>query len=88
MADIEEIDIESTIVTDPRKIDPNMVPQQLRADRWGSFKHPEGHRGVMRYDKFTLQIKSPQGYHGNPIRLPMAFKGIPQRGVGTCSEPS
>lgn len=87
MSDIEEINIESQIVTDPRQIDPNAVPQQMRQDRYAHFKHPEGHRGVMRYDKFTLQVQEPQGYVGNPIRLPLAFKGIPQRKVGTCSEP-
>lgn len=87
MSDMEEIDIQAQIQTDPRLIDPNAVPQQLRADRYASFKHPEGVRGVMRYDRFTLQVQEPKGYSGNPIRLPNAFKGIPQRNVGTCSQP-
>src|SRR5262245_37237849 len=78
---------DSGIATDPSKLDPNALPRQARHDRFASFRHKAGAHGLMHYDRFTLAVQRWQGYMGEPIDLPEAFKRRPQPFIATCSTP-
>lgn len=75
------------VADDPRAIDPNAAPSVTQGQRWATFRHPDGNKGVVMYDQLTLRVKDWAGYNGKPISLPPAFMRIPQPLVATCSPP-